>query len=141
MILLIGLANVLFRFVLPIKPIKVISESMAPTYNAGDVIFYSSAKTYNIDDIIIYNPSTRPQSIVVRIIEKNADDTFKVKGDNAKTNPAPIKQLNQEAVKADQIIGKVSFGTKGFIFYPLSYGIQILVAFLLTQLIYSKLKR
>ncbi len=138
MILIIGLANVLFRFVLPIKPVKMISGSMAPTYNAGDVLFYRGSDTYNIDDIIIYKPSSRPQSIVIRIIEENSDGTFKVKGD---ANQATIPALDQNNLKKEQIIGKVSFGTKWFIFYPLSYGIQILIALLLTQLIYSKLKK
>ncbi len=135
-ILIIGLVNVLFRFVLPIKPVKMISRSMAPTYNKGDVLFYSSSDTYNIEDIIIYTPSARPQNIVARIIEENPDGTFKVKGD---ANPSVLPIFDQESLKKEQIVGKVLSGTKWFIFYPLIYIIQIIIALLLTKLIYSKL--
>ena len=138
MILIMGLTNVLFRFVLPIKPVKMISGSMAPTYNAGDVLFYSGSDTYKVDDIIIYKPSTRPQSIVIRIIEQNLNGTFTVKGD---ANQATMPALDQDNLRKEQILGKVSFGTKWYIFYPISYGIQILIALLLTQLVYSKLKK
>mgnify|MGYP006287277503 CR=1 FL=1 len=137
MVLTIVVANALFRFLLPIKPIKMGSESMAPTYNVEDILFYSKSNTYKVDDIIIYKPTSRPQNIVARIIEQNQDGTFKVKGD---ANRATIPPLDQNNLKEEQIIGKVAFGTNWYVFYPLSYGIQIIIALILTQLIYPKLK-
>ncbi len=138
MILIIGVANVLFRFVLPIKPVKLISGNMEPTHNSGEVLFYGSSNDYKVDDIIIYKPARNPS--VVRIIEINDDGTYKAKGDN---NPISISRpdMDETHIQKEQIIGKVSFGTKWYIFYSLSYGIQIIIALLLTQLIYSKLKK
>ena len=137
-ILIIGLTNVLFEFVLPIKPVKLISGNMEPTYNRGDVLFYIHSNDYKVDDIIIYE--TGRALSVVRIIEINYDGTFKAKGDN---NVMPISRsdIDETHIQKEQIIGKISFGTKWFIFYSLSYGIQIIITLLLTQLIYSKLKR
>lgn len=137
MILLIGLANVLFRFVFHTKPVRMSSGSMAPTYNSGDVLFYRSSFIYKVEDIIIYKPTLRPQNSVVRIIEQNTDGTFKVKGD---ANRLTIPALDQDNLKKEQILGKVSYGTKWYIFYSLLYGIQIIIAFLLTKLIYPRLK-
>jgi len=138
MILIIGLANVLFRFVLPIKPVVLVSGNMEPTHNRGDVLFYDSSNDFKVDDIIIYKTDRNPS--VVRIIEINDDGTYKAKGDN---NPISISRpgMDETHIQKKQIIGKVSFGTKWYIFYPLSYGIQIIIALLLTQLIYSKLKK
>ncbi|MBI2652008.1 signal peptidase I [Candidatus Woesearchaeota archaeon] len=141
MILVVALGNLIFRYIIPIKSVKLNSESMAPTYYKGDVLFYSPLISYNINDIILYKPLIRPQSIVVRIIEENPDGTFKVKGDNPQTNPIPIAQLDQNNLKKEQIIGKISFGTKSYIFYPLVYGIEIILAILLTILISKKIKK
>ena len=138
MILIVGLANVLFRFVLPIKPVVLVSGNMEPTHDKGDVLFYGSSNDFKVDDIIIYNTDRNPS--VVRIIEINDDGTYKAKGDN---NPISISRpgMDETKIQKEQIIGKVSFGTKWYIFYPLSYGIQIIIALLLTQFIYSKLKK
>jgi len=138
LILIIAIANVLFRFVLPIKPVRQVSASMTPTYNKGDILFYSHSDSYVVDDIIIYKPSTRPFNVAIRIIEENPDGTFKVKGDG---NPATIPTLDQDNLGKEQIIGKVIGSTKGFVFYPLTYGIYLIIALLLTKLVDSKLKK
>jgi signal peptidase len=138
MILLIGLANVLFRFVLPIKPVILGSESMEPTYTMGDILFYRQSNNYTVNDVIVY--TIGGNSGVARIIELNGDGTYKLKGDH---NPISISSgyMDQTHVKKEQLLGKVSFGNKWFVVYPLLYGVQIIIAVLLTQVIYSKLKK
>ena len=153
MVLFIGLANVLFRFVFPIKPAVLISGNMEPTYNKGDVIFYINSDNYEINDIIMFKShptNPRVDLIVSRIINISSVDQdikYTTKGDNVKTNPVSINScsangcIDETSIQKDQINGKILFGTKWFIFYPLLYGIQIILALLLTKLIYSKLKK
>lgn len=135
MILLIALSNVLFRFVLPLKAVRLISDNMAPTYDKGDVLFYSQTNEYVVEDVII--SETSRGTIVTRIIEINDDGTFKAKGDG---NAASIVSslVDETHIQKEQIIGKILFGTKWFIFYPILYIIQIIIALILTKLIYSK---
>ena len=138
MLVLVGLANVTFRYVLPTKPVKLASGNMEPTYSKGDVIFYTQSDNYKVDDIILHETSRAPS--VVRIIEINDDGTFKAKGD---ANPTSISSpgLDETHIPKEKIIGKVSFGTKSFIFYPLVYGIEIIIALLLTILISKKIMK
>jgi|TARA_Y100000294_G_C8507965_1_gene317510 signal peptidase I len=138
MIFLIGLANISFRYVFPTKPVKLASGNMEPTYSKGDVIFYTQSEDYKVDDIILHETSRAPS--VVRIIEINQDGTFKAKGD---ANPTSISRpgLDETRIPNEKIIGKVSFGTKSFVFYPLMYGIEIILALLLTILISKKIKK
>ena len=127
LLVLMVLGNIIFRLIIPTAVIQ--SNSMAPTYNRWDVLFYRDAEQYNVDDIILYNPSQREWNNVARIIEENPDGTFKVKGD---ANQVSIKYLDQEMLRNEQIIGKVTSIINPFIFFILLYGIQIVIALALT---------
>ena len=122
---------------MPTKMLKVISESMAPAYHKGDLVFFKQA-SYNVNNVVVYKPSTREDLIVMaRIVAKNADGTFKVKGDaNTDTNPA----LDQNSVKADQILGKVVGSVNFILLYIVLNSAQLLIAFVVSKLLYAKLK-
>ena len=137
LVILIVMGKLINRFVLPLA--KLNSESMYPTYNKGDILFYSKSSPYNVNDVIIFY-SSRRIPIVVRIIEINPDSTYKAKGDNPKTNPVPIKSifLDETRISKEQILGKILFSFNPIIFYVLVYGIEIIIAFLLTKLISAK---
>jgi signal peptidase I len=137
--LIIGLANILFRYVLPITPVKYISSNMEPTYSKGDVLFYSSAETYDVEDVIIYKTKT-PYPGVVRIVGINEDGSFIAKGD-ANLNSINTGYLDETHINKEQIIGKIVFSTKSIIFYPLVYGIEIILAIILTLIISRKIKK
>jgi len=138
MLIFIGLFNVVFRYLLPINSIKFNSNSMLPTYHKGDILFYTESNSYQVDEVIVV--STKMAPISHRIIEINTDGTYKTKGDN---NPESIKgpYLDETKITNDQIMGKVISSIRGFIFYPIVYGLEIIIALLLTKLIYSKLRK
>ncbi len=133
--------TVLSRFAidaLPVKMAKVVSESMAPAYSKGDLIFFKPAATYDVSDVVVYRPLTENVPIVVRIIEKNPDGTFKVKGD---ANKDTIPELDQNSLKVNQIEGKVTGHTNFMLFYLVLNGALFIIAFIVTMLLSAKLKR
>ena len=138
MILFMALANICFKYVLPIKPVKLVSGNMEPTYSKGDILFYTKSGDYKPNDIILHK--TRRAPSVTRIIAINEDGTFEAKGD---ANPVSISStyLDETHIQKEQIIGEISFGISQFIFYPLVYGIEIILAILLTILISKKIKK
>lgn len=136
-IFLIGSSRYLFLHVLPDKPARVNSESMKPTYNMNDIVFYRPADSYKVDDVVLYK-STRPEMIIVRIIDKNPDGTFVVKGDD---NSASIPYLDQDNLEYDQIVGKVKYSLNPFVFNLLIYWIEIIAALLLVKPVYSRFER
>ena len=139
LVILMVIGKLVNRFVLPVA--KLNSESMQPTFNKGDIIFYTKSDSYGVNDIIIFY-STIKDPIVARIIEINSDGTYKAKGDNPKTNPVPIKSqlLDETQISKTQILGKVfNFSLNPVIFILLVRGIQIILALLLTKLFYYRL--
>jgi len=138
LIVIVSFVNVLFRYVLPTKPVMLRSNSMSPTYHKYDVLIYSKSADYSVNDVILFKTSRTP--IVARIVSINEDGTYKTKGDN---NPVSIQTpaLDETQVSRDLIIGKIVFTSNPYLFYNISYGIQILFAFLLTALVSSKKTR
>ena len=47
-IILVGLSNVLFRFVLPIKTVFLVSRNMEPTYHKNDILFWKQSNNYEV---------------------------------------------------------------------------------------------
>ncbi len=91
---------------------NVITPSMSPTYNQGDMIFVKLCDASEIDvgDVITYNPSDNSETYLThRVVKKieNYENTgvtcFQTKGD---ANKDPDEFLLSEA----KIIGKVTFG-------------------------------
>ena len=138
LVIIIGLSNILLRYALPIKTSRLISGNMEPTYQRGDVLFYSGSANYAVNDVVIYVTSRGPSA--VRIIEINEDGTYQAKGD---ANPVPISVsgLDETSIRQEQIMGKVSSGTSPYVFYPLVYGFEIILAVFLTFSLAKKIKK
>lgn len=90
----------------------VLTPSMTPTYNVGDVIIVklTDPENINVDDIITFNPSRDSDAYLPhRVYEKYEDyegsgvTCFRTKGD---ANDSEDSFL----IEADRVIGKVSFG-------------------------------
>ncbi len=131
LIILMLLFNILYRFVLPIKPVRLNSMNMKPTYLKNDVLFYNQKEDYKIDEVVIITYQER--TVVTRIVSVNDDGTFNMKGDFNSESLA-----FEQNVEKEQIKGKIEFSMNPFIFYILSYGIEILLALLLTKLYYKR---
>jgi len=93
---------------------NVITPSMSPSYNQGDMIFVKlcDASEIQIGDVITYNPSNNTDSetyLTHRVIKKieNYENTgvtcFQTKGD-------ANKDADEFLLSEDKIIGKVTFG-------------------------------
>ena len=100
---------ILILFVLGIftyVPIGVMSNSMKPYFERGDIIIYKKVKNINnikINDVICYQlDNIKVMHRVVKIEEKNNKKYFTTKGDNLLSND-PLK------VKEEQIIGTIIF--------------------------------
>jgi hypothetical protein len=132
LLILIGIGNTLFRLVLPVKLGLLVSSSMEPAYNQGDIFFYGKAAEYKTDDAIMIQ--TGLSNILVRIIGVNDDGSFITKAD---ANQASIvsAEIDQTHVTQEMILGKAYFPVKSYIFYPILYGVEILLAIFFTSLI------
>ncbi|MEV6928885.1 signal peptidase I [Dactylosporangium sp. NPDC051485] len=72
------------------KPYVVMSESMAPSMHAGDLIFVDPhATSVSVYEIVTYTDPRGP--ITHRVISQAADDTLMVQGDaNVQPDPAAV---------------------------------------------------
>lgn len=66
------------------KPLTILSNSMQPTFDAGDVILINTEKSPTVKDVITYK---HPDGIIVthratNIVEKEGSTYFEAKGDN-----------------------------------------------------------
>lgn len=79
----------------------VLSGSMRPTFNEGDLIFVKKEKDYKVKDIVTF--SSIDQAVIThRIVGENEDGTYKTKGDyNSAADITPLEK--------DLIIGKYIF--------------------------------
>lgn len=100
---------VLILFVLGVfnyVPIGVMSNSMKPIFERGDIIVYQKVEDNNdikIGDIICYQlDDIKVMHRVVKITEINNKKYFTTRGDNLKTDD-PLK------VSGEQIVGKIKF--------------------------------
>lgn len=90
----------------------VLTASMSPTYNIGDIVFVKikDSSSINVDDVITFNPSRDSDAYLThRVVEKfdNYEGTgvtcFRTKGD---ANDSSDSFLIEE----DRVIGTVVFG-------------------------------
>lgn len=70
--------------ILGYKPLTILSNSMQPVFEAGDVILIKSAESPKLNDVITYK---HPDGIVVthrviKVTEKDGQPAFLTKGDN-----------------------------------------------------------
>ena len=83
--------------------VAVESNSMVPTFSAGDILVLQGAQELKVGDIIVFSPPPQYSTVPVvhRIIAMNPDGTFQTKGD------ANSGQLVYEyKIAASQIHGK-----------------------------------
>jgi len=80
---------------------EVMSDSMYPTINKGDVIVVVPQDEYNVDDIVAFEDASVGGIVTHKIVDVNEDGTFVTKGDNPENSvdPAPLRE--------QYILGKV----------------------------------
>tara|TARA_Y100000310_G_scaffold280740_1_gene300669 strand:+ start:969 stop:1400 length:432 start_codon:yes stop_codon:yes gene_type:complete len=77
--------------------VSVVSDSMEPVLQRGDLLFVTSTDEYQARDIVIYQNQHVPYTIVHRIISKQTEEdgslSFIIKGDNNQSpDPFPVKE-------------------------------------------------
>ena len=85
--------------------VTVVSDSMTPIINRGDLLVTYHPKAFHVGDIVVYRVESFGYPIVHRIIrieERNGERIYAMKGDN---NPSEDPWMVGEA----NIIGKVVF--------------------------------
>ena len=91
-------------FATPMPVVTVVSDSMVPIINRGDLLLVTSPKNAKIGDIVVYKVSVMGNiPIVHRLIGKetvNGKEYWVIKGDN---NPSSDPWL----ITDDNIVGKV----------------------------------
>lgn len=81
--------------------VAVESNSMLPTFSAGDILVLQGAHDLKVGDIIVFSPAQEQTPVVHRIIAVNPDGTFQTKGDN-NNGQLPFER----SIAASQIHGK-----------------------------------
>lgn len=77
---------------------EVVSDSMSPEINKGDVIMVVPQDEYEVGDVVAFYDSIG--LLTHRIVSQNEDGSFVTQGDNNDSN-------DNEALKKEYIIGKV----------------------------------
>lgn len=125
------LTNVLTRVILPVKPVLMTTSSMSPTFEKGDMLFYSESSDIQIDDIVLYVSNFQRVWIPHRVVEISGEN-ITTKGDG-NIGPDPT-------IQKSQIIGEIIYWMPSWIYYIISYGIKLILATILTLFIIRKIK-
>lgn len=93
------------------KPLIVMTGSMEPSINIGDMVIVKQTEQNNIQigDVITYTVNNGKESVthrVIEIIEKNGEKFYRTKGDN--NNVA-----DPDIVSYENVLGKVDFQIEG----------------------------
>ena len=86
----------------------VVSESMTPTLNVGDIIIVQGRDAYDVQDIVVYRTLLYQKPIVHRIIDTKENGNFVTQGDN-NNFPDPGTIAPREGVSYEDIQGKVVY--------------------------------
>ena len=86
--------------------LKVLTDSMSPTFQAGDWVTYEEvdASTLKVGDIIAFENADGSTSLhrIVEVVQGEGGDlSFRTKGD-------AVGVVDEDPVTADQIIGRVT---------------------------------
>ncbi len=84
--------------------VDVVSCSMFPFYNRGDMLLVAGEKTPQVGDIIIYDVAGYSYPIIHRVIKINDDSTYQTQGDH-NSGQLPF----EKSVQSSQIKGKALF--------------------------------
>ena len=121
--ILIGIKSIVFGTALVIalsmvfgcKFLKIISPSMTPTYNVGDVIFVDTNFDFDklkVGDVVTYKSGTT--NVTHRIVEILPNGRIVTQGDaNGSIDPVCGSKLNPVGMGEDKFVGKVVFGIPG----------------------------
>lgn len=117
---LIGLKSIVFGTAIIIalslifgcKFLKIISPSMTPTYNVGDVIFVDTNFDFDklkVGDVVTYKSGTT--NVTHRIVEILPNGRIVTQGDaNGSIDPVCGNKLNMVGMGEEKFVGKVLFG-------------------------------
>jgi signal peptidase len=125
-------SNILFRYLSPLKPVILVSGSMEPAYKIGEVLFYGSVTEYSLNDVVLAD-ANRPQLIISRIVLKNDDGTYTLKGDHNAASLAFEKDISK-----DQLKGKIIFSLNPLFFYGIDYGLKVVIALILVLFVFKR---
>lgn len=102
--------NVLLPAVLSTRSplMVVVSESMVPTLNVGDIIIVQGMDGYEVNDIVVYRTYLYQKPIVHRIIGTKDNGNFITQGDH-NTFPDPGTIAPREGITMEDIQGKVVY--------------------------------
>ena len=123
------------------QPLIVISGSMAPSLNRGDLVLVTPQSDYRVNDMVSYRlAGLEPAIVTHRISEVKLEgeaETFVLKGDDNQATDA-------QPVKLTQIMGKV-WGRIPLVGYlglwlQTTVGAVILVVIPVTVIVYEELK-
>lgn len=112
-VFVIGL--VIFAYFILTDTRRVISTSMEPTLEPGDLVVMQSLPvlSVNVGDVIVYDPpcSATGFSVIHRVVDKTANGSLITQGDNRLTNPSPDIRLGIASGPVTQscLVGKVVF--------------------------------
>ena len=110
----IGISLLLIFFMLgllPLKPIAIVSNSMANVFSKGDIVLYSNYQSLHVNDIIVFQSQNKIMvHRIVNIKEQNGKNFYQTKGDQNKTTDNVL-------VTEEQILGIYRFHIK-YIGYP-----------------------
>lgn len=127
--------------ILGFRTYMVITRSMEPSYNAGDLIIVKEkpTKDLKVGDVINFQTRNGDNTVthrITEIIELNGEKQYKTKGDNNNTE-------DQEPVQENQIKGVVLFKIDkiGAIITKLMTGTGIIVVGILIILSYLRTSR
>ncbi len=84
--------------------VDVVSCSMFPFYNRGDMLLVVGDKNPQVGDIIVYDASGYNYPIIHRVIKINEDGTYQTQGDH-NSGQLPF----EKSVQSSQINGKALF--------------------------------
>jgi signal peptidase I len=123
------------------KPMVVLTGSMAPEINPGDVIIGKgvNAKNIRIGDIITYKISDEMLIThrVIEVVDKQGRQAFKTKGDANNVD-------DNNLITEEQLVGRYSFRIPyaGYVsnFARSTYGFVLLILVPIALLIYDQLK-
>lgn len=133
LIVIIVLPTLIFKGYLFIDHVVMDSDRMLPLYDKGEAIFFSQKNNYSIGEVIVFNEAGTNNLWVSRIVGINSDDTFVMKGDNARV---PVKYV-EESVSINQIKGVVGFSMKNVSFQFLVFSIVFLLSIVVSFIFLS----
>lgn len=84
--------------------VDVVSCSMFPVYNRGDMLLVVGEKNPQVGDVVVYNAPSYGYPIIHRIIKINEDGSYQTHGDNNSGQFPFEKQINISQIKGKAVL-------------------------------------